>query len=29
MIAYSASAHCVFGLVDNPKVAAAARLDDR
>jgi polar amino acid transport system substrate-binding protein len=28
MIAYSASAHCVFGLVDNPKVAAAARLDD-
>ncbi|WP_342722405.1 transporter substrate-binding domain-containing protein [Bradyrhizobium sp. B097] len=28
MIPYSASAHCVFGLADNPKVAAAARLDD-
>ena len=28
MIRYSASAHCVFGLADNPKVAAADRLDD-
>ena len=28
MIRYSASAHCVFGLADNPKVAAAERLDD-
>jgi len=28
MIGYSASAHCVFGLADNPKVAAADRIDD-
>jgi polar amino acid transport system substrate-binding protein len=28
MILYSATAHCVFGLADNPKVAAAGRLDD-
>jgi polar amino acid transport system substrate-binding protein len=28
MISYSATAHCVFGLADNPKVAAAERLDD-
>ncbi|MHC2437498.1 substrate-binding periplasmic protein [Bradyrhizobium sp. USDA 4451] len=28
MIPYSPSAHCVFGLSDNPRVAAAARLDD-
>ena len=28
MIGYSASAHCVFGLADNPKVAAAERIDD-
>jgi polar amino acid transport system substrate-binding protein len=28
MILYSASAHCVFGLADNPKVAAANGLDD-
>lgn len=28
MIRYSATAHCVFGLADNPKVAAAGRLDD-
>lgn len=28
MILYSASAHCVFGLADNPKVSAIERLDD-
>ncbi len=28
MIGYSASAHCVFGLADNPKVVAADRIDD-
>ena len=28
MIRYSAAAHCVFGLADNPKVVAADQLDD-
>lgn len=28
MIPYSASAHCLFGLADNPKVATADRLED-